>query len=559
MSVFQSLGEYGLKASLQYDHHIRSQIVWHLRKLESNSAKTAWTSHISQKHAERLAEEAWTPIPAKRPKCKLLLRFIPPRNTITHPTLDTSQPRKPYLEGTVAVKDNIITSHLPTSCASDILRDYVAPKKATVVRLMEDAGLTLLGKTNMDEFGMGSHSRNSAFGPMQSRGEAPLSVGGSSGGSALLVAQGLAHYALGTDTGGSVRLPASYLNIVGFKPSYGRISRYGVVPYANSLDTVGLFAKSCGDIIALFDLLDKEDPNDPTCLSEGSRARSLKLRNRYSGNAQFSGEDFRRGGTEVRPRRRIGVPTEYNIAEMQNGVREAWIRALNLLIAQGHDIVPISLSSTQQALSAYYVLAPAEASSNLAKYDGVRYGLPRDEILRDGEETLYSAHRGEHFGEEVRRRILLGAYTLSAGAMDNFFIQAQKVRRNVQNDFNRVFRHPHPLLAKSRSAKDGVDYIVCPTAPTFPPKISSLEGASPLEAYTNDVFTVPASLAGLPAISVPAPQSPESLGQRPERAVGIQIIGQHGTDFPLLNFAMSNFEETQDWARLHAETKPIFK
>ena len=394
---------------------------------------------------------------------------------------------------------------------------------------------------------------------MQNIGELGLSVGGSSGGSALLVALGLAHYAIGTDTGGSVRLPAAYLNIIGFKPSYGRISRYGVVPYANSLDTVGLFARSIRDLFPLFEVLDHPDVKDATCLKHETRERNARLHWQYFRGRQLGQSRLRTRGQGLPARKRIGVPAEYNIAEMQNGVREAWTRALNLLLTQGHDIVPISLPSTQQALSAYYVLAPAEASSNLAKFDGVRYGTPRERAGVSEEEVLYSSHRGEQFGEETRRRILLGAYGLSAGAMENFFLQAQRVRRLVQHDFNRVLKWPHPLLSNSQPIENGVDYIVCPTAPTFPPNISSLSGASPLEAYTNDVFTVPASLAGLPAISVPAPQPGNSLSLRPDRAVGIQVIGQHGHDYELLKFAMFNFEETQDWSRLQQENRKTIR
>jgi aspartyl-tRNA(Asn)/glutamyl-tRNA(Gln) amidotransferase subunit A len=450
---------------------------------------------------------------------------------------------------TVAIKDNFVTSSLPTSCASNILKGYLAPESATVVTLLERAGLVILGKTNMDEFGMGSHTRNSAFGPMRSE---DRSVGGSSGGSAYLVAKRLAHFGIGTDTGGSVRLPAAYLNVLGFKPSYGMISRYGVVPYANSLDTVGLIAATCHDLMQLIHILSLPDGKDPTCLDYASR-RTIRESNRH-----FSGGYQQ--GSHLKPRRsfkarRIGVPQDYNIAEMQNGVREAWIRSLNLLAAKGHEIVPISLPSTRHALSAYYVLAPAEASSNLAKYDGIRYGPPREDPELDRDGPLYSGHRGAHFGDEVKRRILLGTYSLSASAIDNFFIQAQKVRRIVQDDFNQVFRLPHPLIDGGQSNAEGVDFIVCPTAPTFPPTIESLAQVLPLESYINDVFTVPASLAGLPAISVPAPEAPGSLGRIPGRNAGIQVIGQYGNDYELLKFAQRDFEFSQDWSKLRHEER----
>ena len=456
---------------------------------------------------------------------------------------------------TFAIKDNIVTSDLPTSCASNILRGYAAPENASVVKFLKQAGLTMLGKTNMDEFGMGSHSRNSAFGPVERQvNDMVLSVGGSSGGSALLVASGFAHFGIGTDTGGSVRLPAAYLNIIGFKPSYGRISRYGVVPYANSLDTVGLFATSCESIQHLFRILDRHDAKDPTSMTSASR----DLMGQKKGLAQkrpatARGWKSTPTTSEQMRKKRIGVPIEYNVAEMQNGVRDAWLRSLNMLVARGHEIVPVSLPSTRLALSAYYVLAPAEASSNLAKYDGVRYGAQRSSAA--GEDVLYSKHRGEQFGEEVKRRILLGTYSLSAGAMDNYFIQAQKVRRLVQHDFDRVLSLPNLLREELTPTKDGVDFIVCPTAPTFPPRVSSLARASPVETYTNDVLTVPASLAGLPAVSIPAPPSAETLTTGADRAVGIQVIGQYWTDDEVLRFAEMNFEGTQDWSQNHQATR----
>lgn len=225
------------------------------------------------------------------------------------------------------------------------------------------------------------------------------------------------------------------------------------------------------------------------------------------------------------------------------------MQALEDLQAAGHEVFPISLPSTKQALSAYYVLAPAEASSNLAKYDGVRYGVARDADMPDDVGgTLYAQHRGTMFGDEVKRRILLGAFSLSAGAMDNYFIQAQKVRRMVQRDFNLVFRLPHPLRPRGESSKNGVDFIVCPTAPTPPPRLNLITNADPVETYMNDVFTVPASLAGLPAISMPANydfRAPKT----PDRAIGIQVIGQYGDDIQLLNFARREFEDKIEYSK----------
>lgn len=244
--------------------------------------------------------------------------------------------------------------------------------------------------------------------------------------------------------------------------------------------------------------------------------------------------------------RTIGVPTEYNIEEMSDTVREAWNRTLSQLEANGHSIVPISLPHTKAALSAYYVLAPAEASSNLAKYDGVRYGV-RSAIYPDkpSSDVLYSYTRGTNFGPEVKRRILLGTYSLSSAAISNHFIQAQKVRRLVQHDFDSVFRLRNPLHTRTLPPKNGVDYIICPTAPTPPPRMIDLKHSTPFDAYMNDVFTVPASLAGLPAISVPAPVSPDSK-YVDHANVGIQVIGQYGDDEAILRFVQSEMQASSD-------------
>ncbi|KAH8732158.1 amidase signature domain-containing protein [Phaeosphaeriaceae sp. PMI808] len=356
----------------------------------------------------------------------------------------------------IAIKDNICTKGLPTTAASGILANFKSPYDATVVKLLQDAGAMVVGKTNMDEFGMGSNSTHSNAGPvkMQRYEGEEASAGGSSGGSALAVASAQCWVALGTDTGGSVRLPAAYTGVLGFKPSYGLLSRWGVIAYANSLDTVGIFAKSIPDTRLVFDLLN-------------------------------------------------------------------------------------------HALSAYYILAPAEASSNLAKYDGVRYGSRAEGIDGAPESVLFAKTRGKGFGLEVQRRILLGAFSLSAQAIDNYFIQAQKIRRLVQHDFNNVFARVSPLgrdgTAKKKEGQ-GVDVLLCPTAPTLAPSLSEVKNQDPIQAYMNDVFTVPASLAGLPAISVPIPIKSElGVAMKGEDdfkdSIGIQIIGQYGDDNLVLHAA----------------------
>lgn len=374
----------------------------------------------------------------------------------------------------------------------------------------------------MDEFGMGSHSAHSFFGPVvkiDAEGKR-RSAGGSSGGSAVAVANDDCWAALGTDTGGSVRLPAAFTGVFGFKPSYGVVSRWGVVAYANSLDTVGVLAKSTSVIGIVFEKINGHDPKDPTNLPQSTRSR-------ISAVTEQANRDI------CNRRLRIGVPLDYNFDELSSTVRQAWVEILQRF--QSHsEIIPVSLPSTRQALSAYYVLAPAEASSNLAKYDGVRYGS-RSEGPDAAGGVLFSKTRGQRFGAEVKRRILLGSYSLSAAAIDNYFIQAQKIRRLVQQDFDKVFIAPN-VLARSpvSSLKDkGVDILLCPTAPSLPPTLEDLQNLDPIHEYVNDVFTVPASLAGLPAISVPFKCQVDGN----DVTVGIQIIGQFGHDQIVLDVA----------------------
>ncbi|KAJ3939467.1 Trimeric GatFAB AmidoTransferase(AdT) complex subunit [Colletotrichum fioriniae] len=438
----------------------------------------------------------------------------------------------------LAVKDNIATQGLPTTCSSAILSSHKSPYEATIVRQLRERGAQVVGKTNMDEFGMGSHSLNSVHGPVLNPLSAtPTSAGGSSGGSAVAVQTGEADVALGTDTGGSIRLPAAYCGVVGYKPSYGMLSRFGVVPYANSLDTVGLLARDV-DVIEnlMFSTgLDAEhDSQDPTSLSESFRKKQQSQ------------------AATGRSRLRIGIPLEYNIEELDPEIKAAWSDASDLLQKSGIEVVPVSLPSTKHALSAYYVIAPAEASSNLAKYDGVRYGTRGDDSDGAGE-VLYSKTRGLGFGEEVRRRIVLGAYSLSSEAMDNYFIQAQRVRKLVQRDFDRVFRLENPLYDEQQfdlsDMKDEVelqdklgpsqvDFLLCPTAPTFAPRIEDIKRQTPVQVYMNDVFTVPASLAGLPAISIPTKIKAEDGEVDGSRNVaGLQLIGQYWDDKRLLSVA----------------------
>ncbi|KAK7757687.1 Trimeric GatFAB AmidoTransferase(AdT) complex subunit [Diatrype stigma] len=461
--------------------------------------------------------------------------------------------------GRLAVKDNIAAEGLPTTCGSRILAGTEIPFEATIVTQLKRRGvLRVTEKAGMDEFGMGTHSTTSAWGPV--RNAAPLqaySAGGSSGGSAVAVAEGSADLALGTDTGGSVRMPAAYTATVGFKPSYGMLSRWGVVPYANSLDTVGLLARTVGPIrraIVGAELYAEHDPNDPTSLPASVRERCTAQRKYYQQQQQQSTEEppsLLQGLT-------FGIPTEYNIEELDGRIREGWARAASKIKALGGRVVPVSLPSTKNALSAYYIIAPAEAASNLAKYDGIRYGRRDTEGASDAlDGVLYAKTRGDGFGREVQRRILLGAYTLSSEAMDNYFIQAQKVRQLVRRDFDRVFRLANPLVDAEEQAFDlsemdeavaledkrgpaQVDFLLCPTAPTPPPRLADVVARqTPLDSYMNDVFTVPASLAGLPAISIPMdiPSDPSKEEERLLDFGGLQLIGQYWDDARLLAVA----------------------
>jgi len=313
---------------------------------------------------------------------------------------------------------------------------------------------------------------------------------------------------------------------VGFKPSYGLLSRWGVIAYANSLDTVGTLTADVRDARTLFQHLNRHDQKDPTSLP-------VSVRDRIRAHAKRAKKTFR-----------IGVPLSYNTSSLSPAVKATWQRTLNNLQAQGHTLHPLELPNTRLALSAYYILAPAEASSNLARYDGVRYGRRTSgpDAQPSANLPLFAKTRDEGFSEEVKRRILLGAYSLSSQAMDNYFIQAQKVRRMVQQEFDEVFASSNPLHDETASVVDDeerrVDVIIAPTAPTLPPTIEEVEAQSPVERYMNDVFTVPASLAGLPAISVPVALDEEFRGGKGEvTTAGMQVIGQFGDDEMVLEVA----------------------
>ncbi|KAF2969097.1 hypothetical protein GQX73_g4491 [Xylaria multiplex] len=441
-------------------------------------------------------------------------------SSVQHETSDTR----------LAVKDNIAASGFPTTCASRILAGTSIPFAATIVSQLHRHGLRVVEKAGMDEFGMGTHSTTSAF-------------------EVLHNAHPLEAYSAGGNTGGSVRMPAAYTKTVGFKPSYGMLSRWGVIPYANSLDTVGLLARNVQPIreaIVGLGLYREHDPRDPTSLPDTVRSRCTAQREGYS--SPETPASVLKGLT-------FGLPLEYNIEELDPRIRQGWLFAIDTIKILGGRVVPVSLPSTRNALSAYYVIAPAEAASNLAKYDGIRYGYRDTNGSSDAQDgVLYARTRGSGFGNEVKRRILLGSYTLSSEAIDNYFIQAQKVRQLVRKDFDRIFKLENPLLDEQHFAlsemdesvgietKLGpaqVDFLVCPTAPTTPPLLEQVRNQTPLDSYMNDVFTVPASLAGLPAISIPMdlPVDPTSEEENLLHFGGLQLIGQYWDDARLLSVA----------------------
>ena len=394
----------------------------------------------------------------------------------------------PLADATVAVKDNISTEGIRTTCGSEMLADYVPPYSATAVDRLTDAGATIVGKTNMDEFGMGTTTETSAFGPTRNPVDTDRVPGGSSGGSAAAVAAGEADVALGSDTGGSVRCPAAFCGVVGIKPTYGLVSRYGLIAYANSLEQIGPIAGTVEEAAAALDVIAGDDPHDGTTRDLGEVEGAAP----EAGYAAAADGDVD-GMT-------IGIPTE-----LFDGADERVVETVEAAIAdleaRGAETTEISLPSVEHAVQAYYVIAMAEASSNLARFDGVRYG---NRAESDGNwNESFAETREEGFGAEVKRRILLGTYALSAGYHDKYYDKAQDARAWVRRDFEDAF--------------DDVDVIASPTMPVLPFELGeSLD--DPLRMYLADANTTPANLANLPAISVPA-------GEADGLPVGLQLVG----------------------------------
>lgn len=419
---------------------------------------------------------------------------------------DPARPLPALLGLPIAVKDVLCVAGVRCTCGSRILENYVPPFDATPVRRLLDAGVVILGKTNTDEFAMGSSTENSAYGVTHNPWDLERVPGGSSGGSAALVAARLAPAALGTDTGGSVRQPASFCGVTGIKPTYGRVSRYGLVAYGSSLDAAGVLARSAADAATLFTCMAGHDPLDATSMD--LPVPEIRLD----------------GIPSERPLQgvKIGVPDEYFIAGIQPAVQAAVQAAIQELVSLGAEAVTVSLPHTEYALPVYYLIAPAEASANLARYDGIRFG-PRApaETMAD----VFRRTRGERFGAEVKRRIMLGTYALSAGYYDAYYGQAQKVRTLIKRDFEQAFER--------------VDVIAAPVAPTTAFRIGE-HGDDPLSMYLEDIFTLPANLAGVPGLAFPAGFDQQGL------PVGIQLMGPHFREDLLFRIAHV-YQQATDW------------
>ncbi|MBB71935.1 MAG: Asp-tRNA(Asn)/Glu-tRNA(Gln) amidotransferase GatCAB subunit A [Legionellales bacterium] len=402
-----------------------------------------------------------------------------------------------------AQKDLFCTKGIKTTCASKMLDNFIAPYDATLVTKCQDAGLVSLGKTNMDEFAMGSSNENSHYGAVKNPWDTARVPGGSSGGSAAAVAARLVPAASGTDTGGSIRQPASFSGITGIKPTYGRVSRYGMIAFASSLDQGGVFTQTAEDAALLMNVIAGFDPKDSTSADVAVPDYAATLNDSLHGL-------------------KIGLPKEYFAEGLDSSIATIIENAAKTLEQQGASVTEISLPNTPSAIPVYYVIAPAECSSNLSRFDGVRYGY-RCEAPNDLED-LYKRSRGEGFGAEVKRRIMIGTYALSAGYYDAYYLKAQQVRRMISNDFQQAF--------------NDVDVILGPTCPTTAFKLGE-KTTDPVSMYLNDIYTISTNLAGLPGMSIPA-------GFVDGMPVGMQLIGNHFSEAKLLNIG-HQFQQVTDW------------
>jgi aspartyl-tRNA(Asn)/glutamyl-tRNA(Gln) amidotransferase subunit A len=445
-----------------------------------------------------LTSDFYARIDKRNPELNAFLTLSPERAFAQADRMDAAIVRNedlPPLAGVpLAVKDVISTKGIRTTCGSKILEYYVPPYDATAVERLESAGAVILGKTNCDEFAMGSSNENSAYGPVRNPIAPDRVPGGSSGGSAAAVAGGLAVVALGTDTGGSIRQPGAYCGIPSLMPTYGRVSRYGLIAFASSLDRIGPFATTSADAAAVMSIIAGRDENDST-------------------SAPVPVGDYATDIAKPLDGTRIGVPQDYFGEGLDGEVREKVLAGIALLERLGCKRIPLQMPHTDYAIATYYIIATAEASSNLARYDGVRYGLrvPGATLAE-----MYRQTRERGFGAEVKRRIMLGTYALSAGYYDAYYLRAQKVRSLIARDFSDAFQK--------------VDAIITPTAPTPPFRLGE-KTADPLQMYLADIYTVTGSLAGVPGISVPCGRTKAGL------PVGMQIFGRHFGEGRVLQLA----------------------
>ena len=407
------------------------------------------------------------------------------------------------------LKDLISTQGIPTTCASRMLENYVPVYDATVAARLKEQGAVLLGKGNMDEFAMGSSCENSAFFPTHNPWDLARAPGGSSGGAAAAVAAGETIFALGSDTGGSIRQPASLCGVVGLKPTYGRVSRYGLIAFASSLDQIGPVSQDVTDCALILNAIAGYDPRDSTSLPAAAA-------------------DFTAGLTGRLDNLRLGIPEEYFTAGMEPGVRAAVLQAVAELEKLGAAVEPVSLPTTQHALACYYIIAPSECSANLARYDGVKFGYSYQGAADMWQAMEVTRQRG--FGPEVKRRIMLGTYALSAGYYDAYYLKAQQVRTLIRQDFARVFEQ--------------VDALVTPTSPVAAFPLGE-KMADPVQMYLIDVCTLPINIAGLPAMSVPC-------GFADSLPVGMQLIGPPLSEARLLGLAYA-YEQATEWHKARPE------
>ncbi|KAF2075659.1 hypothetical protein CYY_003032 [Polysphondylium violaceum] len=429
------------------------------------------------------------------------------------------------LEGIpIALKDNYTTKGIKTTCASKMLKDYVPTFDSTVAKLLKDEGAIIIGKTNMDEFAMGSSSTSGYFGSVvnpwseKSKEKKELVAGGSSGGSAACVAADYVLASIGSDTGGSIRQPAAYCGVVGFKPSYGTISRYGLISYASSLDTPGVFSKNVDDASLLLDILIKQDmDHDATSISSPFKSIDESYQN-YKKNKSIKDLVF-------------GIPMDYLVKELDQEILDLWKKVVDDIEAAGGKVVPVSLPHTKYALPSYYLLATSEASSNLARFDGIRFGHrassstnQADEGWGQGLKQMYKDNRTEGFGEEVKKRILLGTMALSRGSIDNYYSKAQKIRRLISQDFKSVFKGTNTPQDPTQIK---VDVIITPTSPTGAFEIDS--HLDPINMYINDIMTIPSNMAGVPSVSIPL-----KLSKKNNTPLGLQLISKRLNDDLLL-------------------------